>query len=342
MGLVGGNFDAAVAPPSPFVMRRTLDAAMSRRPAVTGLVMGAIYGIAMRFVALTEVELLGGAFVVMSVAFIFLVPLVLGTITVAKVPEPSWAYRVFAPWIPMLNAVFMASLLGWEGSICIVMSLPLMLLLASAGGIIGDTKIARGPGRPAALMLLPFVVAPLESRIEAPMRLVTTSTEIVIAAPPERVWPLVASVDSIRPHERRPALFTSMGFPEPVSATISGAGVGAVRRARFEKGVVFTEAVTRWEPGRILSFTIDPNTEEIPPTSLDPHVTIGGPYFDVLTGTYELHPLDGGRATRLVLRSEHRVSTRFNIYSGWWANRIMASIQANILAVHKARAERGS
>lgn len=59
----------------------------------------------------------------------------------------------------------------------------------------------------------------------------------------------------------------------------------------------------------------------------------------MITGTYELHPLDGGR-TRLVLKSEHRTSTAFNPYAAWWADRVMSSIQRNILAVLRHRAER--
>jgi hypothetical protein len=122
-----------------------------------------------------------------------------------------------------------------------------------------------------------------------------------------------------------------------VAATLSRPGVGGVRTATFEGGVVFRETVTAWDEGRRLRFTIDP--EAVPASTLDPHVTIGGPYFDVLTGTYELQPLPGGR-TRLVLRSEHRVSTPFNLYAGWWADRVMRSIQRNILAVLRDRAER--
>jgi hypothetical protein len=148
----------------------------------------------------------------------------------------------------------------------------------------------------------------------------------------------VASVDSIRPEEERPALFTAMGFPHPVSAVLSHPGIGGVREARFTGGLVFREAVTRWEPERAISFTIRANTAEVPPTTLDPHVTIGGPYFDVLTGTYELEPIPGG--VRLHLSSEHRVSTRFNPYAEWWADRLMQSIQSNILQVIRARAER--
>ena len=163
-------------------------------------------------------------------------------------------------------------------------------------------------------------------------------TSIEIDAPPERVWPLVVSVDTIRPPERRPALFTALGFPTPIAATLDREGVGGARTASFERGVVFREVVTVWEPGRRISFTID--ADAVPPDALDPHVTIGGPFFDVLTGTYELQPLADGR-TRLVLHSEHRVSTAFNVYAAWWAERVMQSIQRNILGVLRARAEHG-
>lgn len=283
---------------------------------------------------------MGGAFAVMTLAFLLLVPFVLGALTVASVRHPSIAYRVFAPWIPMTLVVLASALIGWEGSICIIMAMPVLLVFASVGGLIGGMSSLHRWGVRPALIALPFVVSPLESRLSAPIRLVETVTSIDIAAPVGAVWPLVTSVDSIQPAEQRPALFTRLGFPAPVSATITGSGVGAIRQARFERGLVFTETVTHWEPERLLGFTIDPNTESIPPTTLDPHVTIGGPFFDVLTGTYELESRDNGRSTHLILRSRHRVSTRFNIYSVWWADRIMASIQWNILCVHKGRAER--
>ena len=128
-----------------------------------------------------------------------------------------------------------------------------------------------------------------------------------------------------------------MGFPRPIAATIDRFGVGGVRTATFERGVVFRELVTDWVPERRLGFTIDPVV--VPDGAMDQHVAIGGPYFDVLSGTYELHALDGGR-TRLLLKSEHRTSTAFNLYAAWWADRVMVSIQRNILAVLRDRAER--
>ncbi len=275
----------------------------------------------------------------MSLAFLVVVPGVIGAITVAAVERPSLSYRILAPWLPIMLLVAAAALIGWEGSICIYMGLPLLLVMASLGGLVGGRAARRAGVRPA-LLIAPLLLSPIEQQLPAPIRLRETVTEIEIAAPPAVVWPLVASVDSIRPAERRPALFTRLGFPRPISATLSHEGVGGVRIARFERGLEFTETVTEWVPQRRLGFTIDASTDTARGPALDEHVTIGGPYFDVLTGTYELHPLGGGRATRLVLRSEHRTSTRFNFYAGWWVDRVMTSIQDNIMVVHKDRAER--
>ena len=185
-------------------------------------------------------------------------------------------------------------------------------------------------------LLLPWAVMGLERGSPGPTEHVVTTTQIEIAAPSAVVWPLVVSVDSIRDSERRRAFFTAIGFPHPIAATLDHPGVGGVRTASFDRGVVFREAVVEWVPEHRLRFTID--ARAVPATALDPHVTIGGPFFDVLTGTYELQPVSTGH-TILVLRSEHRVSTRFNPYAAWWADRVMESVQHNILVVLKERAE---
>ena len=312
---------------------------VNRRALVIGTALGAAYGLIARFTF--QHARFGGTFAVMTLAFLFVVPIVMGYLTVRPAQNPSWAFRIFAPWLPSLVAVAAAAVLGWEGAICIIMALPVMLSLASLGGIIAGLSAARKPAFLPVMFVLPYVLAPFERQLTHAPRATITRTAIEIDAPPSVVWPLVASVDSIRPDEQRPALFTAMGFPRPISAVIDRQGRGGIRQARFAGGLVFTETVTDWEPGSRLSFTIRPNTAEVPAATLDPHVVIGGPYFDVLTGTYELLPLEGGR-TRLLLSSEHRVSTRFNRYSGWWADRVMRSIQANILAVIRARAERAT
>jgi hypothetical protein len=305
-------------------------------PAIAvGVGSGLGYGLVTRMLA--DATRFGAVFGVMTVSFLFLVPLVVGYLTVRPHPHPSWGYRLLAPWLPTILSVAACFAVGWEGTICIVMGLPLLLIFSSLGGVIGASG-QRGASTALGAMLLPFVAAPLEQRLPQYDRIQQVHTSITIAAPPHAVWNEIVEVPTIRPEEQRPALFTRLGFPRPVSATLSRPGVGGVRRARFEHGVLFLERVTDWIPDRRLRFTIAAQTDSIPPSTLDPHVTIGGQYFDVLSGQYDIHP-DAHGGVVLDLSSELRVSTHFNLYATPWVTAIMRSIQLNILEVIRERAE---
>jgi len=144
--------------------------------------------------------------------------------------------------------------------------------------------------------------------------------------------PVISSV------ELGPSLVDKLGFPRPVEATLTHEGVGGVRHATFERGVEFIETVDAWEPQRLLAFSIQPNTATIPPTTFDEHVIIGGRYFDVLHGTYELQAVSPTQ-TRLTLYSRQRLSTRLNFYAGLWTDYIMGDIQERILTVIRKRCE---
>lgn len=305
-----------------------------QRPVLIGVLIGTCYGILARLLEFSLV--VKGLFGAMTLCFLFIVPLVIGYLTVYPVSRPSWTFRLVAPWVPIFASVLVASLVGWEGSICIIMGLPLLMILGSIGGAIGARTASRTGAMIAAL--LPFALSPVERLLPIPRSIRTVETEIAISATPAAVWSQIIEVPAIQPEEQRPAFFTRVGFPRPISATLSHPGVGGIRQARFEGGVLFLETITDWDNERLLRFTIRAETDSIPVTTLDQHVVVGGPYFDVLTGTYRIEPVDSGRVI-LHLASELRVSTPFNFYSGPWADAIMRSIQRNILAVVRDRAE---
>lgn len=312
-----------------------LNSIVKSRAGLFGVLAGVAYGLAARvLVAMNSSNV--DALSVMTLGFLFIVPVTVGYLTVHPMRAPSMKMRVFAPWLTCALVVLGSFVGGFEGSICIILASPIMLALSSIGGIAAVSRAGRSQAKLPIALVLPWAVMGAESGMKPPVNFVTTTTTIEIAAPPSVVWPLVVSVDSIRPSERRPALFSSIGFPQPIAATLNHPGVGGMRTASFDRGVVFREVIIDWVPEKRIRFTIDAST--VPSKALDEHVTIGGPYFDVLTGTYELRPLSPSR-TLLVLTSEHRVSTRFNLYATWWADRIMSSIQTNILYVLRERAE---
>jgi hypothetical protein len=308
-----------------------------RSPALwVGIASGSAYGMALRSIAAFAVTV-----GVMSLAFIFVVPLVIGYLAVRPHASPSIAYRLFAPWLPTLLGCGLAMLVGMEGAICVVLGIPVMLVCASIGGLIGGVRAARRPSTTAAMLALPLAIGAAEGNGPGALDHHRVATSIEIDAPAADVWREIVSVREISPNELSPALYLRLGFPRPLSAEIRGEGIGAVRMARFAGGVLFVETVNDWAPESRLGFRIAAQTDQIPPTTLDPHVTIGGPHFDVIQGTYRIESLGPGRV-RLHLASDLWVATHFNWYASLWANAIMRSIQRTILEVEKARAEQAS
>ncbi|HTF88797.1 MAG TPA: hypothetical protein VK843_10345 [Planctomycetota bacterium] len=282
-------------------------------------------------------------FDVMSIAFIFVVPAIIGFLAIYLPRVKSLAHALALPLLPAIFALFLTLLLAWEGLICVAFLLPAVVVLSMLGGLIGWLVVRvqgdamRGPTI-GAVVLLPLLISPLERATPPADELRTVATSIAIAADPAIVWREIASVPEIRSEEHGFAWSHLIGFPRPIAATLSGSGVGAVRHATFERGVLFIEEVTVWREDERLEFTIDADPDTIPAEALDEHVTVGGPHFDVLSGAYAIERLPRGGVV-LHLSSVHRLSTTFNRYAGLWSDFTMRDTQQYILEIIKRRCE---
>ncbi|WP_373330908.1 hypothetical protein [Salmonirosea aquatica] len=240
----------------------------------------------------------------------------------------------------ILGFVGISVIVGWEGFICALMALPIFAIMASLGGFIGINLFKRNRSKVlvSALLVLPLLVAPIESQFKLSEKIFSENTSIVINATDEVVWQNLTRVRPITESENKRSLFQFMGFPRPLEAELDTVAVGGVRKAIFDRGLFFTETVTQMLPLQVLAFSIEADPESIPPAALDEHVMVGGKYFDVLEGKYEIEKLNNGKIL-LHLSSQFRLSTRFNFYSGFWSKLIMRDIQENILEIIKERCE---
>ncbi len=317
-----------------------------------GIALGVCYGLLLRFVALnisahswlTKAGLPQAGFI-MTVAFLVLGPLVMGLLTIrrAESREPSSVWQwIFAPWLSVILMMAVTALLNIEGAICIVMALPIALVCGSIGGVIGGLIGRQRKLSSAATLcvaVLPFLLGPIEASFRSPDQIRTVSSDIRIHASSTTIWQNIERVPAIAPSELRTAWTHRIGFPRPVEATLSYEGVGGVRHASFERGLLFIETITAWEPQHRIAFNIKADSAHIPTTTLDEHVTIGGRYFDVLDGEYTLEALANGD-TMLHLTSHQRLSTDFNGYAGLWTDAVMQNLQTSILEVIQHRCER--
>ncbi len=311
----------------------------------TGVILAVFWGVLFRLAAGLEQH--AGPFKaagaqnasrMMTLAFIVLGPLTIGFIS-AYVPGRRQhlpiSKAILLPWSPLFITCAVAALFAWEGSICVVLLLPIGMLFSSIGGLLAlaVTRLLRA--RPAVVScaaMLPFILIFAEARMQRPVEMRTVENTIRIHADAATVWQNIQSVPPISANELRPTWTHRIGFPRPVAAVLSRPGIGGVRTASFEHGLVFYETVNDWQPLHQLGFTIKADTEHIPPTTLDEHVKIGGPYFDVLDGQYRIEQ-DNDGTILLRLTSQQRLSTDFNGYAALWSDAVMGSLQSSILEV---------
>ncbi len=312
-----------------------------RYPLLLALGVGLFYSLMMRFV-------LGENFInangLLSIAFLVLTPVALGAITAHYNPTASSWQRLGQALLVTLLFIITTFLFNLEGLICLIIIGPLFAVLSILGsvlyGLIARRRAVKNRSTlvAAAFALLPFIAVPLENQFNNPDDFRQVENTILINAPAAVVWQHIIRVAPIQARDLGHSVIDDIGFPRPVAATLTREGVGGVRHATFERGVEFIETVDEWVPLQRLSFSIVPNTATIPPTTFDEHVIVGGRFFDVLRGTYELQPAGPGR-TRLVLHSRQRLSTHLNWYAGLWTRFVMSEIQGRILTVLKRRCE---
>lgn len=234
-------------------------------------------------------------------------------------------------------AVFAAAV---EGLICIAMAAPLAFALAAMGATVGYFIQRRGDRAllPAAAV---FVALPLltgaESATAPRAAALPVRTSVVVDAPPEAVWPNVVSFSELPAPEH---WVFRLGFAYPVRASLTGRGVGAVRRCEFTTGA-FVEPITAWEEPRRLAFSV---TEQPPPmreTSWYPDIRprhLDG-FLVSEGGEFLLEPLPGGR-TRLTGTTWYRHAIAPSWYWRPWSDAVIHRIHARVLAHVKGLSER--
>ncbi|MEY4488819.1 MAG: hypothetical protein RIQ79_1327 [Verrucomicrobiota bacterium] len=311
-----------------------------------GIATGAGYGLFARLVFGGHMDT-SDVFAVMTSAFILGVPIALGFVTIwlgESGEKPGWRVCLLRPWEAALVCLAACLALAWEGLICVMLWVPLVLILSSFGGLLAGLawRVFRADRSRtlclAVVALAPFAAAPLENLRVAATEIRHVDTHIDIHAGPHTVWQQIKTVPRITEREQRGEFIHWIGFPRPLEARLEGEGIGAVRYATFERDVLFIETITEWVPDQRLAFSIHADAKNIPPTTFDEHVTIGGPYFDVLDGSYRIEALGNG-VVRLHLSSRQRLSTGFNFYSHLWTEYLMARLQNYILEVIKTRCE---
>jgi len=283
-----------------------------------------------------------------SSSYLFLTPFVLGSLValIGMLLAPSINISVWGVGMPFLAVIVgtvAATWTGLEAFFCVLVAFPILSAMAIMGGLItaGMMRVL-GPIRTrfyaSIVVFVPYLVAPVEQLFELPSEKISITNTIEVKASAETIWQEIASVSEIHPKEIRNSWIYQLSFPRPKAATLDYEGVGGKRIATFDREVSFFEVIDIWSPPELLSFSIEADPAFIPANAFDEHIIVGGRFYDVLDGTYQIEAISENHC-RLHLTSHHRLSSNFNAYAAWWSRLIMEEIQTTILEVVAKRAE---
>ena len=257
-----------------------------------------------------------------------IVPFLLGGLGAFALQAKTRLRAAIIGALTVLSALSLVLLMGMDGLVCVLMAAPLAAPLGAFGGWMAfqieylDLK-ASWLG---AFLVLPIATLAWDMNVRSPLLHVTT--QIVVHATPEQVWPHVVSFAELPPPDE---WIFHTGLAYPIRARIVGTGTGAVRYCQFSTGP-FVEPITIWDQPHLLHFRVSynpaPLNEWSPWGQILPRHLQG--YFVSEQGQFHLTALPGGR-TLLSGTTWYRHGLWPAEYWRWWSDAIIHRIHLRVL-----------
>lgn len=252
------------------------------------------------------------------------------------------------PTLAIVCLVFVGYVIFGEGVICIAIAMPLWIAAAIGGALTsvwnhwrwnrGDRS--REPDdnrlRLAAWTILPVFLLAAESVLPPTWTEHEVVREIVVNANPATVWPQLIEIRHVAADEGQ-WTFTQniLSVPRPLDARLETMPTGKVRKAIWGEGIRFEEHVTSETPNSAMDWRF-----VFPDKSLqnhtDRHIEPDGQSLRILSGSYRLESLAGGR-TRIRLTTHYAMRTHLPGYMELWSERLLGDVQSNVLRIIAGR-----
>ncbi len=308
---------------------------------LVGILLALVYGLIVRYT-------FGKQHKLPTLSFFFIIPAILGMIPIFFADRDLLFKRATIFISPITTILFFfvfMMVLGFENLFCVIIFLIPFMLLSVLGSWLAVFLLRKRilnkekkNQHLVSLVLLPFLLVPLEDLVPSPALQCHVQNQIIIRADAATIWKNIVNVPAIQESEYEPGIFNWLGIPRPLSAKVDTTMVGGHRTGIFAGGLEFNESITAIQANQFISFSIKVNPATISNDVFHRHV-LSGDYFNFLDAAYTLNPNKDG-STTLILSSGYELVSKFNFYGRWWGNIILSDFQSRLLTVIKNRAER--
>lgn len=307
-----------------------------------GILLGAVYGYCYRLICGSEsVNGIYENYNIYSISFIWVLPIVIAIIPILfakkEIIESKWKQFVFPFLSVFLFFIFTLSS-GIEDWLCIlIIAFPFLLTAGIVGLILGPIIKNRNSNKLYSLVLLPFILSPLENLIPNKSEHFSVDSKIVIETDKHTVWQNLIEVPEIKDKEYEKGFFNYIGVPRPIRSKLEVISGTEYRIGYFSDELKLYETISKVEPLKFVEFNIHITESELRDLPTDKHL-LKSDYFSFDNIAYELREISPDK-TELILSCNYILDSKMNGYANFWAEKIIKDFESRLLNSLKLKIE---
>jgi hypothetical protein len=309
----------------------------------SGVIVGALYGIAFRIIIGRDVII--GEYklnTLLGFTFLFLVPTIVGIIPIILTDKSDFKSTMTPFFLPIWSICLFflfAIVTRAEDTICLlIIGTPFLIVAGLLGFLTSFIKEKINKKKLYSIMLIPFLSLPIESQFDDYTANYRTESSIIINAQDSVIWDYLIEVPLIKENEYNKGLLNHLGIPRPNQSKIEVHGGKEYRVGYFSDELILFEKIRDEQYLKQVSFEIDMDKSKFRNTPTDQHF-VNSNYFRFGDITYKLEKISPNQH-RLILSCDYTVKSKVNFYVDFWANTIISDFENRLLASLKLKIEK--
>lgn len=304
-----------------------------------GIFLGVIYGLLIRI--LGDNEILEDYYNIYSISFLWVTPIIIGLLPILFSSNEIYKAKIFFyPIITVILFLITALITRIEDLLCLlIIGLPFLLIAGLIGLLLGTFVKDRVKDKKLySIILIPFLINPIENLIPNKEEIYNVSSEIIINKNKAEIFPNLLSVPTISENEFTNGFYQAIGIPRPINSEIFTNGNQIFRIGHFTDDLKLYEYVSEIKESEFVNFKIDLSKSQLRATPTDQHLLKSND-FNFENINYTLEYISDSE-TKIILSCDYRIESKMNFYANFWAKSIIGDFEERLLKSLKLKLEK--
>lgn len=313
---------------------------MNKIKSYTGIILGAIYGLIIRF--LSDNGEMNDLYNIYSITFIWVTPVIIGLFPILFSSNALYQSKVklfFYPFLTVLLFMALTLATGLEDLLCLlIIGLPFGFIAGIVGILLGIFVKKKVENKSLySLLFIPLLLNPIENLFPNQVETFSVQSEVIIQHSNAKIFPYLLAVPTLDENVYQSGFYQAIGIPRPMYAELYQDGKNWYRIGYFTDQLSLYEYVSEIKKNEFVNFKIDLQQSQLRNTPTDQHL-LKSDEFKFENINYTLVPIDAEQ-TKIILNCDYTLNSKLNGYANFWAERIIKDFEVRLLEALKLKLE---